>query len=150
MKWHFPAALLTICSLALLIFVGFLQRADNAFDWMIVFGLILLSVFGAFFSVIWLLVALAAPSHKPPMPPQTMQTASANRLPQSEFSKTWLQNRHAVTYDENVRQSREGGIQAAHRLTIPGDEGTGVRRKKNGTELWRGFRDINEDQRRGK
>ncbi len=143
MRWQFPAVLLVICFIALLMAFGLLQQANDALRWMTAFGLVLLSFFGVVSSLIWMLVSLAAPKRSAPEEIQQQSVQVDNYLPQSEFGRSWAQKRNLPkTYDENLRETQENGIQTPHQLTLSGE------RKRNNTELWRGY-SINEDRNRG-
>lgn len=143
MKWHIPAALLTICSLALLLSIGLLERAADAFLWMVGFSAVLLTGFGVLFAIVWLVVALmqaTAPdtTAAPPIVPPALNGVD---IRQSEFGKSWRDIRYSMTYDENAKVSRDQGVQKPHRLTLPSEPAPklGIT-----NERWSGFRSIDQ------
>jgi hypothetical protein len=161
MKWRIPAALLLVCSLALLFSFGKLQETTNDFTWMIAFSAILLSGFGTLFSAVWMLVALGQSNpHDPTHTRSLGETSSTAKTPspvfeqnrlmsQSEFSRRWRETRQGVTYDENLKQRQLEGTQLPQRLKLPGDADNQLNtRKTNGGGLWpNGFRSIDDKKR---
>jgi hypothetical protein len=146
MKWRIPAALLTVCSLALLFFFGMLQETTNDLAWMIAFSGILLFGFGVLYAGAALILGFGRsnpsdPTHNKRVSSEPVSTwQTDNRLQQSEFSRQWKQTRHGVTYDENIQERREAGTQIPQRLKLTGDNPNPSR-----PGLWpKGFRNIDD------
>ena len=145
MKWQIPATLLTLCSLALLLSVGLLERAADTFSWMIGFSAVLLAGFGVLFAIVWLLIALSQSTQPSStvIPPanKVIQQSVQPSIRQSEFSQRWHQLRHDVTYDESVKESHSQGMQMPQRLKLPSD--TAPKLGAQNTR-WPGFRSIDQ------
>jgi hypothetical protein len=138
MKWQMPTLLGFVCTLTLLISIGFLRETTDFLGWLITFGAVLLSGFGLLTAVVWLFTAAnRQPKLNVPPVPSVSQSLPSNTLQQSEFARQWSQRRNGVTYDENVRMRREAGQQLAQPLKLPTDTSHKTRNVP-------GFRDIND------
>lgn len=128
-----------------------LQSANSTeFDWMLAFGLALLTGAGALYGLAGVIIAIIEDNRRPRMvKPVNKPTAAkpvliqpdtrriTSEIERSEFGKQW-KKRRSVTYEEDNEAKYAEGTQTPNRLILPGKP-TQAEKK----ELW-GFSDISK------
>jgi hypothetical protein len=123
-----------------------LQSANSTeFEWMLAFGLALLTGAGALYGLAGVVIAIIEDYRRPriiqPVKPPAVTPPDARRITseieRSEFGKQW-KKRRSVTYEEDTQTKYSAGAQTPNRLKLTGN--TAETDKKT---LW-GFSNISK------